>query len=130
MFSYDNSAETLKAATDKVIQRLDGEELDLPIAFDWEDFGAFQTYKMSFYDLNKLYDVFEEEMNAAGYDTMLYSSLIYLENVWSKKDTRPVWLAQYADKPDYNGPYMMWQASDTGRIDGIDGDVDMDILTK
>lgn len=128
MFSYDNSAETLKAATDEVIKKLDGEKLDLPIAFDWEDFAEFQTYKMSFYDLNKLYDVFAKEMNAAGYDTMLYGSLIYLNNVWADKDTRPIWLAQYADKPDYKGPYMMWQASDTGRIDGIDGDVDMDIL--
>ena len=128
MFSYDNSAETLTAATDEVIKKLDGEKLDLPIAFDWEDFAAFQTYKMSFYELNKLYDVFEKEMNAAGYDTMLYGSLIYLNNIWDKKDTRPIWLAQYADKPDYKGKYMMWQASDVGRIDGIDGDVDMDIL--
>lgn len=128
MFSYDNSAETLTAAADEVIKKLDGETLDLPIAFDWEDFAAFQTYKMSFYDLNKLYDVFAKEMKSAGYDTMLYGNLISLNNVWADKDTRPIWLAQYADKPDYKGPYMMWQASDTGRIDGIDGDVDMDIL--
>ncbi len=128
MFSYDNSAETLKAAADTIIRNLDGAKLDLPIAFDWEDFAAFQTYKMTFYDLNKLYDVFAKEMNTAGYDTMLYSSLIYLEDIWTETDTRPIWLAQYAEKTDYKGPYMMWQASDTGRIDGIDGDVDMDIM--
>lgn len=129
MFSYDDSAETLRAATDTVIQRLSVEEdLDLPIAFDWEDFDSFQTYELSFHELNKLYDVFAEEMNKAGYDTMLYGSLLRLEEIWTDTDTRPVWLAQYADKPSYDGPYMMWQASDVGRIDGIDTDVDMDIM--
>jgi GH25 family lysozyme M1 (1,4-beta-N-acetylmuramidase) len=61
---------------------------------------------------------------------MLYGSLIYLDNIWIGKDKRPIWLAQYADKPDYKGQYRIWQASDTGRIDGIDGDVDMDIMTN
>lgn len=130
MFSYDNSADTLKAAADTIIQRLDGEKLDLPIAFDWEDFAAFQTYEMSLYDLNRLYDVFAEEMGKAGYDTMLYSSLIYLKDIWTDTDTRPVWLAQYADEPTYKGPFRIWQASDTGRIAGIGGDVDLDIIME
>ena len=59
---------------------------------------------------------------------MLYGSKLRLEKVWDDTDTRPVWLAHYTDKTDYNGPYMMWQASSTGNIDGISGDVDMDIL--
>ena len=128
MFSYDDTPETLISATDTVIQRLSVEEIDLPIAFDWEDFDAFQTHGISFYELNKLYDVFAEEMNKAGYDTMLYGSLYRLEDIWTDTDTRPIWLAQYADKPSYKGKYMMWQASDVGRIAGIDTDVDMDIM--
>ena len=59
---------------------------------------------------------------------MLYSSKNYLEQVWEKTDIRPVWLAHYTEKTDYKGPYILWQASCTGRISGIDGDVDMDIL--
>lgn len=128
MFSYDDTAETLLSATDTVIQRLSDEEIDLPVAFDWEDFDAFQTHGISFYELNKLYDVFEKEMTKAGYDTMLYGSLYRLEDIWTDTDTRPVWLAQYADKVAYKGPYMMWQASDVGRIAGIGTDVDMDIM--
>lgn len=128
MYSYDNSEETLTRATDRIITRLNGEKLDLPIAFDWEDFGEFQSYGMSFYELNRLYDIFARELGKAGYDTMLYGSLIYLEDIWADRDTRPIWLAQYADETDYKDPYMIWQASQTGRIKGIDTDVDLDIM--
>ena len=59
---------------------------------------------------------------------MLYGSKKYLEKAWTKTDTRPVWLAHYTEKTDYEGPFMLWQASCTGRIPGIEGNVDMDIL--
>ena len=37
-----------------------------------------------------------------------------------------VWVAHYGvDKPDYAGQYGMWQKSSTGRIDGINGNVDI-----
>lgn len=128
MYSYDNTSAYASEAAEWVADKLGGESLDLPVAFDWEDFGAFQSYGMSFADLNGMYDAFAGTLAEAGYDCMLYGSRNYLEKVWAKTDTRPVWLAHYTDKTDYSGPYMLWQASCTGRIDGIDGAVDMDIL--
>ena len=127
-YSYDNLEESVRTSADWIIKTLDEVELDLPVAFDWEDFTSFQTYKMSFADLNKLYDAFADELASAGYNCMLYGSKVYLENVWEETDTRTVWLAHYTKNTDYEGPYMIWQASCTGRIDGIDGDVDMDIM--
>ena len=62
------------------------------------------------------------------YDCMLYSSRNFLKDVWEDTDKRPVWLAHYTEKTDYEGPYRIWQASCTGTIDGISGAVDMDIL--
>jgi GH25 family lysozyme M1 (1,4-beta-N-acetylmuramidase) len=59
---------------------------------------------------------------------MLYGSKNVLETVWEDTDTRPVWLAHYTDKTDYKGKYRIWQAGNTGRIDGIDGAVDLDIM--
>ena len=81
----------------------------------------------NFATLNRMYDVFENELSKAGYESMLYGSKNFLEKVWEDTDKRPVWLAHYTEKTDYKGPYNIWQASCTGRIDGIDGDVDMDI---
>ena len=128
IYSYDNSEDMVRKTADWVVQQLGGEKLDLPVAFDWEDFGQFQTYNMSFRDVNRLYDAFSDEIRKAGYDCMLYSSKKFLEDVWEDTDKRPVWLAHYTDSTDYEGPYMIWQASNTGRIDGIKGAVDMDIM--
>lgn len=128
LYSYDNTVEKARSSAAEIVSLLGGETLDLPVAFDWEDFGRFQTYEMSFNDLNEMYDAFAEELKNSGYDCMLYGSLNYLEKVWEDTDKRPVWLAHYTDQTDYEGPYMMWQASSSGRINGIDGDVDMDIL--
>ncbi len=128
LYSYDNTEEKVRASADWIAEQLRGDKLDLPVVFDWEDFGKFQTYEMSFTDLNSFYDAFADQLSKSGYDAMLYSSKNYLEKVWEETDTRPVWLAHYTDKTDYKGPYKMWQASQTGRIGGIDADVDMDIL--
>lgn len=128
LYSYDNTEEKVRASADWIAEQLGGDKLDLPVVFDWEDFGKFQTYEMSFTDLNSFYDAFADQLSKSGYDAMLYSSKNYLEKVWEETDTRPVWLAHYTDKTDYKGPYKMWQASQTGRIGGIDADVDMDIL--
>ena len=37
------------------------------------------------------------------------------------------WVAQYASKCTYAGSYGIWQYSSTGRVSGINGNVDMDL---
>lgn len=128
IYSQDNSESEAGETAKWLMKRLGGETIDLPVAFDWEDFATFQKYEMSFATLNSMYDAFADELSKAGYDTMLYGSKIYLEKVWNDRDTRPIWLAHYIDETNYKGKHFMWQASCTGRINGIDGDVDMDIL--
>lgn len=128
LYSYDNTEDKARASAKWIIETLDGAELDLPVVFDWEDFGRFQTYKMSFADLNRLYDAFADEISKGGYEAMLYGSKLYLEEIWEDTDKRPVWLAHYADRTNYKGPYRIWQAANTGRIKGISGDVDLDIM--
>ena len=128
LYSTDTTEDQVRKSADWIIDTLDGANLDFPVAFDWEDFDDFQDYGISLHELNKLYDAFADELSQAGYGCMLYSSKNYLEKVWDKTDVRPVWLAHYTEKTDYEGPYMLWQASCTGKISGIDGDVDMDIL--
>ena len=59
---------------------------------------------------------------------MMYSSKSYLDAIWNDFDV--VWLAHYTTKTNYTGNYLLWQASNIGRIDGINADVDLDILYK
>ena len=36
------------------------------------------------------------------------------------------WVAQWADKCTFNGPYVLWQKSEKGRVTGVNGYVDLD----
>ena len=110
-----------------VLEQLDGESLDLPIVFDWEIWGNWNSYHMSFHDLNEMAHSFIETVEDEGYGGMLYGSKFYLENFWEDEDFENIWLAHYASNTSYEG-YMMWQFSNVGRINGIYGDVDLNVM--
>lgn len=123
-----NSADSVKELSSYIVEQLDGQELDFPVAFDWEEFTTFQEYGLSIHDLNELFNLFCSEMEENGYSAMLYSSKNFLNNFWINNYDQPVWLAHFVDETDYTGDYFMWQGSSTGLIDGIDGYVDMNVL--
>ena len=125
-YTTANSEEGISADAEWIAEKLNGTELDFPVAFDWEDFTNYQNYGISIRTLNGLYDYFDECMNEYGYTTMLYSSRNFMMNFWETE--KPVWLAHYTDKTDYTGKYCMWQHCSDGRIDGITGDVDVNVF--
>lgn len=122
-----NSADKVDELVSYITEQLDGEKLDFPIAFDWEEFTNFQQYGLSIHGLNELFNLFCIEMENNGYSAMLYSSKNFLNNFWINNYNKPVWLAHFIDETDYNGDYFMWQGSSTGLIDGIEGYVDMNV---
>ncbi|MGN0612292.1 MAG: GH25 family lysozyme, partial [Porcipelethomonas sp.] len=128
IYTTANTTEEIKENAAWIAEQLDGQPLDFPVVFDWEDFSNFQQYEMSINDLNELFELFASEMEKYGYSSMLYSSKNFLNNFWYEQTEYPVWLAHYTDKTTYAGDYVMWQMSCFGRIDGIEGDVDFNIL--
>lgn len=129
-YTTANSEDEIREQAKWIADNLNGAELDLPVGFDWEEFGSFQKYGMNIKQINDLYAVFNDEMTKYGYDTMLYSSKNFLNNIWNdhSKSISPVWLAHYVEDTDYEGDYFIWQQSSCGRIPGIYGDVDMNII--
>ena len=114
-----------------IIENLDGDEMDLPIAYDWEDWKDFNSYGVSLHKLSNAYLAFEKELKDNGYDAMLYSSKFYLENVWMNYENSNIWLANYVANTTYQGNYMLWQMTSSAVVDGIpDNTVDIDILYK
>ncbi len=127
-YSY---AKTIKEAEEQanfISDNLKNYDIDLPIAFDWESWSSFVNCNMSFYDINKIAKTYETTLNKKGYKASLYSSKNYLQKVWYADDFENVWLAHYTSKTDYDNKYYLWQMCNTGKIDGINGDVDIDIL--
>ena len=112
-----------------VIDQIKDYKITMPVAFDWEDWTDFNSYNVSFKELTNIAYAYLNELNKKGYDTFLYSSKTYLQNIWAneKYDT---WLAHYIDKTTYTGKYKMWQLCSDGVIDGINGYVDIDIYYK
>lgn len=50
-----------------------------------------------------------------------------MENIWNL-DNYDVWLAHYTDKTSYEGKYIMWQFTDSGLLNGVNGRVDFNYL--
>ena len=100
--------------------------IDMPIAYDWEDFNDYNSYKLSLYNFNKLSYLFMDQIKEYGYSPILYGSKYYMTNFWNPKEY-DVWLAQYYKEVTYEGKYKMWQITEDGKIDGINRNVDINI---
>ena len=126
-YSYAKSVEQARDQAKWVSENLKDYDIDLPVSFDWESWNSFNSAGMSFYTINKAANVFLDTLEEAGYKGMLYSSKVYLEKIWypTKHD---IWLAQYNNKATYEGKYSIWQMSSSGRVNGINGNVDIDIM--
>lgn len=128
LYSIATSSEEAIKHANWVIKTLDNKALDLPIVFDWENWSKWNSYKISFYEINNIANNFMMTVKNNGYEGMLYSSKFYLESIWTNKLDFPVWLAHYTEKTSYTGDYKMWQLCNNGKIDGINGDVDINVL--
>ena len=128
-YSYADSEKEAKKQANWVIKQIKDYDIDLPIVFDFESFDAFNQMELSIFGLNEVANSFIETVDNAGYTGVLYGSKNYLNAIW-KYHTSPVWLAHYTDQTNYEGDYFMWQMCDDGKIDGIEGYVDIDILYK
>ncbi|WP_409967360.1 glycoside hydrolase family 25 protein [Bengtsoniella intestinalis] len=116
-----------------VLEHLDGYELQLPVVFDWEfiDNSSIARTNGTTGQCITLYNqVFNEQMQKAGYDTMIYfnQSLAYLYMELDLLADNPFWLASYRNNPTYYYDFQIWQYSDKGAIDGIEGYVDLNLM--
>ena len=126
-YSYAYTKEEAIKQAKYVIENLGDYKLTLPIVFDWECWNKFNKFKVSFYDVTKVQDTFLNYVESKGYKGARYGSKNYLTNVWQDSN-HLTWLAHYTSSTTYEGEYFMWQRCDTGKVSGINGAVDVDIL--
>ena len=104
-----------------------------PIAIDTEKtpYGTGRADGMSKELRTEVVRAFCNEIQKAGYKTMIYSNKNWLlENLNITSLNYDVWLAHYTDRTDYQYPYAIWQYTSTGHVNGIVGNVDMNIGYK
>ena len=71
------------------------------------------------------------EIQAAGYQPMVYFNQHQGSNKYDLMELRAagieLWLAMYTRGMDYKYKVQMWQYTETGRVPGIEGDVDINL---
>lgn len=124
-----NEIEAVEEAS-MVVALCDGYEIDYPIVIDTE--GAGGNGRADALDVETRTNIckaFCETIENAGYEAGVYASRSwYNQNLEvSKLDDYRIWLAEYRSTPLYSGYYDMWQYTSKGSVDGIAGNVDLNI---
>ena len=125
-YSYAESTDDAVNEAEFCLENIRGYSLDYPVVFDVEDKEMLKLNTRQRTDICK---VFCTEIEKAGYYAMIYTNknwlnnYLYADELLSKYD---LWLAQWnVDKPSYS--CGIWQYSETGTVDGISGNVDLNI---
>ena len=129
-FSQATNAEEAKEEARFALDIVSGWQLDLPIAYDWEYISdESRTASVDNETLNLCVAAFCDEIRQAGYDPMLYFNThhaVYRLDLESLRDYG-FWFAFYDGMLDTDFRVDMWQYTATGRVPGIEVDVDINL---
>lgn len=124
-----NEVEAVEEAS-AVLQLVREYKLEYPIFIDTE--GAGGNGRADGLDVETrtlVCEAFCRTIKNAGYEAGVYGSRNWYNNrlYADKLDNYFIWLAEYRSIPLYQGYYQMWQYTSKGKVDGIEGNVDLDI---
>ena len=130
-FSQAITVEEALEEAQMVIDNLQGRNIAYPVVFDMEEIyeeGA-RTNSLTSKDTADLAIAFCEKVKEAGYRPMIYGNLKWLvaDMEYHRLEAYDKWLAQYYRSPAFPYDFQMWQYSSQGRVDGISGDVDLNL---
>ena len=131
---FFSQAVTVREAADEALfalELLNGRALDLPVYYDWEPVSADDS-RTAAYDGRYL------TAGAAAFCNIIerggYTSGVYLnrQQGYYRYDLRSLagrslWVADYADYPDFYYAYDVWQYEHQARLDGVGEIVDLNL---
>ena len=132
-FSQAVSVEEAIEEADYVLSKLAGKQIDGPIVFDWETAGASDA-RTNGLPVSTVCDcaiAYCERVKAFGYNAMVYMNTYdgYRKYDLTRLAAYDIWYAgEYEeDVPRFFYDFDVWQYTDKGSVNGIDGKVDMDL---
>ena len=128
LMSYANTVEKARSEAKHVLRLIEGRKISLGVWHDIEDNGTSGAINKE--SLTNIINTFCNTIKNAGHKVGVYANLNWLENKIEKtiKDNYDIWVAQYYSKCEYEGKYIMWQHTSSGKVNGISTNVDMNIL--
>ena len=125
-----NETEAIEEA-DYIYSLLGNTELDFPIGFDWEviENDTARTDNVTNEELTNCARAFCDRVIERGNTPIIYSESYEFYNKYdiNKLSDIDLWYCEYAETPVFDYEFSMWQYSCTGQLDGIDGNVDLNI---
>ncbi|MBU9746594.1 hypothetical protein KTH81_22490 [Lachnospiraceae bacterium ASD3451] len=136
-YSYATTVAEAQREAEQVVALFAGRQMDLPIWFDMEDKCQRGLSRGRLADMA---NAFMSVISAAGYRTGVYCNLDWYKNVLpvSQITTNDWWIARYGAnngraeerfKPSVTS-MSGWQYTSRGRVSGISGNVDCNILYR
>ena len=131
VYIYSKATNEAQAVEDAkfLIEESTGYLVSYPLVIDMEDSSQVNLGKTA---LGKIAKAFSDEVKSAGYTPMIYTNENWYKNVVDMSYVSDVehWVAAYGIEPDDSIPRGIWQCSSTGRVKGIDGNVDINFGYK
>lgn len=133
-FTQAVSVSEAEEEADFVLNMIRPFKVTYPIVLDVEEIfdDSFRQENLSKEELTDVIVAFCEKIKNAGYTPMVYGNLKCFAGMvdMTRLESYEKWFAYYDDEPYLPYEMSMWQYSESGKIDGIDGKVDMDISFK
>lgn len=123
-----NEVEAVEEAS-MVLSLISGYKISYPVFLDVEASGG-RADAISAEVRTAVCNAFCQTIANSGYATGIYANKTWLNskiNTGSLGSSYKIWLAQYAAQPSYGGKYHMWQYTSKGSVNGIKGNVDMNL---
>ena len=133
-FSQAINEKEAKEEAEFVIENIKGYDIDYPIVFDTEDVinDDARANDLSVDDRTIIAKTFCDYIKDCGYTPVIYANLRWFNLALNMKELEEYdkWYAYYDEKIYFPYKISMWQYSENGKVNGIEGAVDMNISFK
>jgi len=126
-YSYATDVESAIQEAEVCYSIIKDYDFTYPVYFDIED--PIQV-NLTTAQISAITEAFCSTLASKGYRVGIYSYTTFLKTkIYSEiLDKYDVWVANFdVSAPSYSGDYGIWQYTASGYVDGINGDVDLDV---
>lgn len=129
---YFTQAITVEEAIEEaniVIENLKGYDITFPVVFDTEQATDARANNLSNAERTACAKAFCDTILAAGYTPVIYAGTNWsvLKLNLEELQGYDFWYAYYGDNLYFPYQFTMWQYTQSGKIDGVDTDVDINV---
>lgn len=126
-YSWATTVDEAQQEAEFFISMIEDYDWDLPVFYDIE---TDRQNHLSRDELTEIALTFLITLEEAGYQPGIYAAQSWFEDRLDMDclSGYPVWIASYTDHLTYEGDYDFWQYTDTGQVNGVTGNCDINIM--